>query len=477
MRVSNPKNCIGRIPTKTSPIYAISLQKHNIYKAAMMPTHSKPQPLTRLHIGAFGLPWWAFALMVCTWGLILRLTVLRRRRPGTEFTQVDSFAVIEIILVFTAALLLILKPGFMEHIWDKLHKTSARFLFCFFILAVGSAAWSPMSTYSLFRAGEFLIESTAIATILACSNSFRQAERLLLISVFAVTIMDILYNIRSFGFALESLRSNSYSVSALMIFAYALGEAVARSGNARKVSAAVAGIALVFVLFGRSMASWWCALLAILLAFLLARSKRYFFIIGTTMIGLLISIAGVQKLQPIIDPYGELDKVEDLHGRELLWKDYLETIRQNPWLGVGYAIGPRIAGSVYTTNAHNSAIAVVLGTGLVGGLLLLIALIIGSREALMTCKSGRLGSVGAVTALAAGSVNSMSISVFGDAWAPSSFVFMMFYGFFLFAVLRPQWPARQSVPGWGTVRKSRQPLKSITLRYQARCSAATRIPN
>ncbi len=453
------------------------MSKHNLGMATIVTTHSKPWPCMQLNIGAFGLPWWTLALIICTSGLILRLTILRRRRPGTEFTQVDSFAAIEIILVCVAALLLAMKPGFMDRVWRVLGGTSARIMFLFFIIAVGSAIWSPMPTYSLFRAAEYLIESIAIAAILACCNSFRQAERVLLISAFAALLMDTIYNIHSFGFTFENLRSNSSSVSAVMIFGYGFGEAIARNRNARKVPALVSSIAFVLVLLGRSMASWWCSLLAIFLAFLLARSRRLSLIVGTILLGLLISLVGMQKLQPVIDPHGEIEKVEGLHGRELLWQDYWQTIKQNPWLGVGYAVGPRIAGTRYTTNAHNSAIAVILGTGMVGGILILLSLIAGLREAHWVSRSGKLGSVGTITALAAGSVNSMSISVFGDAWAPSSFVFMMFYAFFLFAVLRPQWGARHPQFRWQKVSNNHQILARITSRCPPRASAAQHFLN
>jgi len=403
--------------------------------------HQKQRLLRPVFERGLGLPPWAIIILLSTLALVARLTVLRRRRPGDTFAQVDAFAAMEIALVLAVIFLIALKPEFLSRITIALRGTSVRWLGLFFAVATVSAFWSAMPTYTLFRASEFATQFLALLLVLACALAFAQSERILIIAAFAAVLLDLSYGILSFGFGLGGLRSNSYSASAVMLFAYAFGEWLVRTGGSRRQLAVTAVAALALVILGRSMASWWCVLLAISLSFALAKNKRSVFLLIALAVGMLVQIAGVQSLQPLIDPYEELGKIETLHGRTLLWEDYRDTIMANPLLGVGYAIGPRIAGKTYTTNAHNSAIAIILGTGILGGTVIIALLITGTREALYVCSRGRPGAIGTVAALAAGSVNSMSISIFGDAWAPSSFVLMLFYAFFLIAVLRPRWLA------------------------------------
>lgn len=400
--------------------------------------HALPRPsfYTRLAI-----PPWAIFVLLSALALVARLTILIRRRSGENFAKVDAFAVMEIALVIATILLIALKPEFISRVWLAFRGTSIRWLGIFFAVAIVSAAWSAMPTYALFRAGEFAVESIALLAVLACCLAFRQSERILLAASFAAVLLDLAYGLLSSGLSIEGLRSNSYSASAVMLFAYAFGEWLTRSAKSRRQLAFAAVTALALVILGRSMASWWCALLAIFLSFALGKRKRSVFLLMVLTIGVFVQFAGIEALQPVIDPYGEMEKVETLHGRTLLWEDYRDTIIAHPLLGVGYAIGPRIAGKTYATNAHNSAIAILLGTGILGGLAILGLLVVGIREALYACNNNRPGAIGAVAALAVGSVNSMSISTFGDAWAPSSFVLMLFYAFFMTAVVRPRWLA------------------------------------
>jgi O-antigen ligase len=417
---------------------------------------------------------WARFVLLSTVAVVFRLTQMQRRRAGTDFARVDTYAAIEIALVVLTCLMLAFRPSLLLRVWKGLKQTSGRLLSLFFVIAMASAVWSVMPSYTFFRAGEFAVESLAILTVLACAGSFSRAERIAIFSAFCIVFMDAFGNILG-GLNLALLHSNSLGASAVMLFCYGLGEALVHQGKDRQRFIAMAGLALSFVFVSRSLASWWCVLLGVSLAFFLSRSQRMFFLLGIIVLGLGIWFAGVQKLQPVIDPHGEIDKMQTLHGRELLWNDYWKTIRENPWTGVGYAVGPRVAGSVYTTNAHNSAIAVLLGTGLVGGIFLLLSLLLGFREALSACRARQPGAIGAVTALIAGSVNSMSISVFGDAWAPSSFVFMMFYSFFLFAVLRPQLAAQRFRLRWANLAVARLRPRQISWQHESGASKARTI--
>ncbi len=402
-------------------------------------THSLPQQDAS---AGRQLPALATLVLLAELFLLVRLIVFQRRRE--DFVTVDTYAFAEIAIAAVVVLLLILQPGRLWRLWQRLSRTSGSFLLGFFVLAIASAAWSSLPRYSAFRAGEFAALSIGLLVILGAAGSFRQAEKLLLfqcVCALAFPVVKIL--VMGGGGSSESFRSNATGAGAAMLACYGAGEMLRggrREGRWRLWVATVVGITLAFLSW--SLASWWSLLMGSAVAFLLSKSGRGFLAILVITLGLGAALAGTQFLEPVVDPHGEIEKVDTFTGRKILWEAYAEVFKEKPWLGVGYAVAARVAGPMYATNTHNAAWAVALGTGLIGLMIVFLAALWGLGEALSACNAGRAGAVGTTAALVAGAANGMSISSFGETWGVAAFVLMLFVAFHLSAVVRPQWADR-----------------------------------
>jgi O-antigen ligase len=119
------------------------------------------------------------------------------------------------------------------------------------------------------------------------------------------------------------------------------------------------------------------------------------------------------------------DQLSTLHGRTHLWAYFVEFVEESPWIGHGFAMGAKLGG-VNATNTHNSLFSVLLGTGVVGVFLVVVAALCLAREISKNNKYRRSGSAGAACALAAGLANSMSIGFLGEAWREITLVFIVF---------------------------------------------------
>jgi len=375
--------------------------------------------------------------------LVARLTVLQRRRE--DFTAIDAFAMVEIVIVAAIGLLLALQSGQLWRLWQRIAATSGKVLLAFFALALVSAAWSELPKYSAFRAGEFAVLSLGFLVAVASARTFAHAERLILVLGMLALGLAAFSIVLSRGGASFELHNNTVGASAVILTCYAVGEALRAERRRRRNLVVLSAISAALTLASQSLASWWSLFIGVGVAFLLSKSARGGFVLVVVVLGLAVALVGAERFEPVVDPYGQTEeagKLETFTGRKLLWEGYEKVFKASPWLGVGYAVAARTAGPVYATNTHNAAWAVLLGTGVVGMTIVVIAALFGLREALSACAAGRTGAVGATAALVAGSANSMSLSLFGEGWGVASFVFMLFYAFHLCAVARPQWVGR-----------------------------------
>jgi O-antigen ligase len=365
--------------------------------------------------------------------LVIRLTLLQRQRQN--FASVDSSATMQIVIVGLMGLLLVMSPRVLLMLWRRLAFTSGRLLLPFYVLCVASAIWSSMHAYSAFRAVEFAIQTLALFTLLAYSEEFVASERIIIRLGLAITIVEMLGLVAHYGFSRESLHSNSYSASAAMLFCYSFGEWLKAQGQRRLRLCWVAGFSLFCVVLGQSFASWLAILLGAGIALLTSRRHRVFALMsGGFLLVMVLIIPGTKKI--IFMPNGAEEKVENLNGRRSLWEHYYALAIDKPFLGYGYAVSARTQGPFYATNTHNIVFATMLGTGLAGMLILCCTLVRGAIEAACSVVRGKPGSIGCLCALSGGLVNGLSISLICETWMPPSFVFVLFYGFHLFQVVK-----------------------------------------
>lgn len=383
------------------------------------------------------LNWPARLILLAELALLARMTVFQRGRE--DFLTVDAYALAEILLVAFVAGLVAYQWQPMTQLWRRLRGTAFVPLALFFGLAVLSTLWSPLPQYSGYRAGQFAALSVGLMLVLAATGSFAHAERVTMFSVLTTLGLGLFSDLVLRDVSIERFRGNQFGAGAALLTCYGFGEWLTAAHPRRKQLLFYAGVGLGLVYLSKSLASWWALLIGIVIALLLSRPGRAGLVGGVIAIGLLVAVWGADRLEPVIDPHGEIEKAETFSGRKNLWEEYAQVFKERPWLGLGYAVASRIAGPVYTTNTHNAAWAVLLGTGMVGFAVVLLAALRGFREAITACNAGRRGAVGAAAALVVGAANSMSISLFGECWGVAAFVFMLFVAFHLCAVVRPAW--------------------------------------
>ncbi len=386
---------------------------------------------------------WGLAL-----ALICRKTVFARQRWGEgAFAAVDVYAIVEIGLVAAACLLLLAQPA----IWSlvvRRRRTSLVWFMAFYAVGMVSALWSQHASYSLFMSAEALSQTLLIMLALQYAASFAQAEKWIL----RVTSINILFgmcvNMRFYGlsFQLRDWHTNSYSAIGAMLLCYCTAEYFrADSVRARRLMAY--GIfGLMAVALGTSGASSLAVLCGLGAAALLLRQARWPLIV---FLGLCVfaALSDPQSVLNVLFPGRTAEQVIALRGRWFVWEQLADYIVESPLLGHGFAMGARL-GDVSLTNTHNALLSVLLGTGLLGVVIMMAGLFRWGREVRVAARARIPGLVGCNSALIVGLVNSMSLGFLGEAWRDVTFTFACFLVLHTWALERwiVQYHARRRSP-------------------------------
>lgn len=380
--------------------------------------------------------------------LIARLTLFIRRRPDSDFIQIDGFAAAQIALVGLACGLLILFP-YRSVIWQRISRTSGSMILLYYVLSGVSALWPPLPEYSLFRAVEYLSQASLVFIAIWYCSDFVHAERRVLLISFLVILLgaSAIVILRGFHFNLLLWHTNSYSASAAIVFCYCFAEFIDASQERKKYLIYYCIGSFAFLILGTSVASFIAAGCGIVVAILFSKQGQALLVhllVAIPLIGfLMLMIVNAQSI-PSWTQVGQQLKIIStdstgqvslhLHGRVLLWEHYLELIQQSPIYGHGIAVSSRLSRWA-TTNTHNGLLAVILGTGAIGLMVFLAGLYRLLTEVRFSLRFDRLGATGCVSAFVAALVNNMSISFIGEQWRSPSLVFFAFLGLHLFFIL------------------------------------------
>jgi O-antigen ligase len=193
-------------------------------------------------------------------------------------------------------------------------------------------------------------------------------------------------------------------------------------------------IGIFGVLLGTSSATNLALLCGLIVAALISR-RQLKAVLTLSLIGCcMVLIAGTAVFHQFVF-YGKSErKIETLSGRRHLWEGYRETFRERPVLGQGYAVTARVAPHLRTTNTHNSALSVLLGTGMAGMGILVWAFGRFAGEARAAIRRGRPGAAGCTAAVTAGLINSLAVAFLGETWMMSSLSFICIFGLFALRV-------------------------------------------
>jgi O-antigen ligase len=394
--------------------------QNSIELAAAPVAQPQAQGLQRFEID--WIPW------TLAFAFIARRTLFARKRAAEQFASVDSSAALEILIVLVSLAYLVTRKDFPTLLTNTF-KTSFGFFLAFVSLGVCSAAWSTQPAYSGYMAMQVLSQALIVCLAMNKPTSFERMERTaVFVSIVAVLLgISLNFNMRGASAMLSDFyawRTNHYTFSAAMLFCYTLTEFL-RANGARKTfllrSAIFAGAAVVI---GGSSASIISTIFGVCVASLLLGGRRWPLVI----FALILAVAAVFNPEAAMDlvfPWKESKQILSLNGRMGLWKDFSESVLQRPIIGHGYAVSSRVGHVV--TNAHNSAFSILLGTGAFGFAICLMSVFRYLREISVTKITGTIGSVGCITAMAAGVMNGMSFSFLGENWRAPSLVFVLFW--------------------------------------------------
>lgn len=390
------------------------------------------------------------------WGLLalalLRTTVLVRRRDTSEFAAVDFSATFAVVIIVAIIGLLVVHPRSRTALM-RLRESFAIYLLIYFLYAAASALWSANGAYTLFRAGEVLAIFAAMFVLMEGIEDWRQAERVMLRVLMAVTVLGFLQRVITAGISVAGLHTNVYTVTAGMGFLYALGESLRADPARRTILRRWAAAFLVFAVVGTSAGSniGIAVGMLILLPFL-SRSKVVIIPAGLACIALIIIMGTSEEIVSTTLLSGRtIDEVQTLTGRMFLWTAYWNAFLESPLIGRGFAIVARLGdqfGTVATTNAHNGFIEAGAGLGIIGfGLLVFVAIRM-LAEALRANRAYIAGGLGVFVALVMMLVNNNSKSILGGAYDPTIigvFAMLAFFHVFTLRATRAQEASRRLV--------------------------------
>lgn len=375
-------------------------------------------------------------LWLLTLAMVARLTILIRQRAFDDYQVVDRMASFQIALVM-ASLLLVMLSGRWRSLWRTVARRSAGLMLLFYGFGAVSALWSPSPAFSLYRAFEYLSQILAIFAALSCCHPFRLAERRVLIVCAMSMALGMMAIIHSYGYtlSLKYWHTNQFTVPAVLLFTYSMGEYISGQRQDKKWLMGWAAVGLCGLLIGTSSASSISMLCGLAVAACITRNRTKA-ILGLSLIGFCLTMfAGATVFKKMIFAGKDEKKIENLSGRKFLWEGYINKFYNNPVLGEGYAITARTSTHMRATNTHNSAISVLLGTGIAGMAILIWSFGRFMQEVRLSIHLGRHGAVGCISALSAGLLNSLGVAFLGETWMMSSFSFICFIGFFTLHVL------------------------------------------
>lgn len=359
--------------------------------------------------------------------MVARLTLLLRRRSADEFQAVDGVAAFQIAVTGTAIVAAVWVSR-LDRLKAVLFGTPVAGLIGFYTICILSALWSPVPLFTGYRAVEYLAQAVVIMAALFFSGSLLQAEQRLFTIGAIVVALDLVSSVRAWGapFSIESLHSASYGISAGIPACYALGEACNRAGRSRRRLLIISSGFMALVGLSTSSGSIIALCIAVAVIGLLSRNLLLTAVI--LLAGSVLFVMPPELRNSLLFPNKDESMIESMSGRTGMWQTFLPLIAERPILGSGMSVAARLYGSGYNINSHNSLIAALLSTGIIGALVLLAGLATLGWQSIRAFLAGRPGSLGCIGALTFALLNSNTFAFFGEDWCVPSVMFVCMIG-------------------------------------------------
>jgi len=374
---------------------------------------------------------WQALLWLVPIALVVRMTVfIRRRSAGEAFDTVDSFALVQIVIVGLSLLALLAVVRTRSSL-KVLAGTAAGALLSYYALCAVSALWSPKLVYSAYRAVEVITQFLLIYVAVSYCRNFPAAERTVLLCSALVVLLEHVARIRLSGVAVSEVPA--YSIAAPMIFCYCVGEFFQAARGRRRMLLLCGVLSFVAVAMGICATSIIATICGFVTAAMCHRTRL------RPLLGLLLLAIVVIYLSGAFDTFEDMafgivfpgksqGTVAGLHGRLNIWSICLDEIMESPVFGHGFVVTTRVLG--VGNGAHNALVQVALDTGLIGIGLFLYGVLRLIREAVLALRMAAPGSVGCLAAFAAASVQSMATPFVAGSWGAPTFVFTAILAFF-----------------------------------------------
>jgi len=361
-------------------------------------------------------------ILIMLW--VGRNAIFIRQRSGTDYASVDMLAMIQIGVVIIILVYLFFSP--MASFWRQIKNSSLKFYFIYLILGVASALWSVNPSFSLYRAMEAVALSAAVLYFCASATTPEEGIRRVQLIMWPTLLANWVGLILLIGFSLR-LRLNGFgAIAALTTCFFAAWILAGREKRNRKKLFQV-GLGLFFVLISMSLASWWSFWFGVCYCAFFTRRRILLFslvLVG----GILFFTVGQDTRERLIILDKQYETLESMTGRKTLWADYMAASKERPLLGFGFAMGAREVGRRYTTNTHNVFFAALLGVGWVGVAVLGLFFISLALELLRYRHVRHPVWLACASALAAGCLNTMSVSILGEQFSLATTVFVALLG-------------------------------------------------
>ena len=363
-------------------------------------------------------------ILVMVW--VARNTILVRRRSGDLYTAVDAMALLQIGVV--GLILMILASGlFRRSLKYVISNTSLRFYFLYYILGLFSALWSVNPAFSLYRAMEVIALSMAVLVFCTSASNLEENVQRTRIMIWSVVLLSVFAS--AGRMSIWYLRDNTLGAAVAMTACFFVAWII--SGRYVKTPKLLiqSSLGVLLTVTSMSLASWWSFWFGICYCALLTKRKVLVVVLVVLGVSIFFSLGADTRKELLIRDKTH-EQIENLHGRRMLWESYMAASSERPLLGFGFAIGGREIGK-YSTNTHNSFYGALLGVGWVGVMCWVLFFGTLAWELFRYRHFRNPVWLACAAAIAAGLLNSMSLSILAEQWSVATTVFVAFLGLHL----------------------------------------------
>ena len=362
---------------------------------------------------------------------VFRITMLVRMRDSGAYTSLDLFNLIQIGSVSALAVLLLK----YKRLFISIKNQSINYFIALFLIGIVSGIWSENFFYSSYRAFEAFVLFMACMTILHYySYDYIVIEKIFLRIILIIGVFSFIGLLaRRSSISLVGLHNNSYPITGAILASYCFGGLMEpeRYKNRKKKLKRYLAFGLFLTILGTSLGSFLSFLTAVLIIMIFSpkKSNSFIFVIIALVVIIFIGIINLDVIQDVIFINKNVEELEGLNGRKMLWEMYLDMIYEKPLLGWGFDIIARSA-EFYTTNTHFFIISILGGMGLLGILVFFIGFIKLIKELFKYMNYKLPSYLGFIGGLGAAFVNGGSKGYIGEHIYPESLTFLLLLSFF-----------------------------------------------